>query len=133
MLAFPLLELAFLIRVGSSIGAGTTVLLVIATAVIGIYIIKLQGTAIVQQARLKMSQGEQPASEVMQGVMLALAGVLLMIPGFISDIMGFILLVPSFRMAVVNKFSSRSRSKSNQATSSHVIEGEYERHDQSHR
>ena len=89
----PVIEVIILIKVGSSIGAWLTIGLVCLTAILGVIFIRQQGLETSMQAQAKMRQGELPASEVAEGIMLLFAGFCLLIPGFVTDAIGAILLI----------------------------------------
>ena len=100
-LAIPLIEIYVMIQIGSVIGAGWTVLSIVATAVIGAFIIRLQGFGVYQRMNRSMEAGELPAMEMLEGLALLVAGLLLLTPGFITDALGFLLLVPPLRKKLV--------------------------------
>ena len=85
-LVFPLLELFVLIRVGSSIGAASTLLLVLAGGVLGVLCMRLAGIATALKVRERMAQGEVPNNDMLNGLLLVVGGGLLFLPGFISDV-----------------------------------------------
>ena len=97
----PVIEIFLLIEVGSHIGALWTVMLVIATAVIGVNLLRYQGMATLTRAQQNMSQGTMPAMEMMEGLCLAVGGALLITPGFMTDTIGFICLIPLTRRALI--------------------------------
>lgn len=104
LLAFlivPLAELFLMIRVGSVIGAGTTVMLVVLTALVGAMLVRVQGFTTFQRARMLLADDQMPALEIMEGILIFVAGVLLLVPGFVTDAVGFFLLIPPLRRAVV--------------------------------
>jgi len=133
-LLVPLIEIYFLIQVGSVIGAAWTVFLVVATAVIGAGLLRWQGFNTLQRAQASMARGELPAIAMLEGVALLLSGAMLLTPGFFTDTIGFILLVPLFRQAIIKHILSNGqfafrgqtfRTHSQQGYSdSSVIEGE---------
>ncbi|MES9905766.1 MAG: FxsA family protein [Sedimenticola sp.] len=134
----PLVELYFLIEVGSVIGAIPTIALTIFTAVLGGMMVRLQGFATALRVRETMERGETPAIEVMEGVVLLLCGLLLLLPGFLTDISGFLCLVPQLRRMLVIGFLKRSGVmqpspgnvyRETRQDETKVIEGEYQRHD----
>lgn len=96
----PMLELVLLIKIGQSIGALATVALVLATAVIGAFIVSRQGLAVVSRTLEAVSQGRPPVEAVLDGLFLLVAGALLLTPGPIGDAVGFALLVPPLRRAI---------------------------------
>ncbi len=136
-LLIPLFEVMVFIQVGGHIGALWTILLTLATAVSGMYLVKTQGIRTFYAAKTQLSQGETPAMAVVEGILLLLAGVMLVIPGFISDVMGGLILLPFVRQAVAGAvlekvFIARANqaNQTNQAKNSHggeTIEGHFHR------
>lgn len=100
-LLIPLTELFVLIEVGSEIGALPTILLTIATAVVGAYLMRTQGVQTMQRAQQSLAAGQVPETEMMEGTFIFLGGLLLFIPGFITDAIGFLFLIPPVRHAMV--------------------------------
>lgn len=119
----PVVEMWILIEVGSRIGALPTIALVVLTASIGLSLLKRQGLATILSARRKMDQGAIPASELVNGVMIAVGGALLLTPGFVTDTFGFLLLIPQTRQWVLFRLIDRYRDKI-------IIEGEYRQVDE---
>ncbi|EPN60677.1 phage T7 F exclusion suppressor FxsA, partial [Pseudomonas syringae pv. actinidiae ICMP 19096] len=102
-LLFPVLELFLLVRVGMSIGFLWTFLLVVATSMLGLFVMRVAGFATALRARESLARGELPAQEMLEGLMVAVGGGLLLLPGFISDILGVICLLPITRRLLINK------------------------------
>jgi UPF0716 protein FxsA len=96
-IAVPIFEIYLLVSVGQVIGAWYTIGLVILTAVIGTWLLRLQGIRILQQVQQQMNAGEVPALQLLEGMLLLIAGALLLTPGFFTDAIGFACLVPGFR------------------------------------
>ncbi|RML56813.1 Phage T7 F exclusion suppressor FxsA [Pseudomonas amygdali pv. morsprunorum] len=107
-LLFPVLELFLLIRVGMSIGFLWTFLLVVATSMLGLFVMRVAGFATALRARESLARGELPAQEMLEGLMVAVGGGLLLLPGFISDILGVICLLPITRRLLINKVRRRA-------------------------
>ncbi len=134
-LIVPLAEIYLLIKAGGAIGALNTVALVVFTAVVGAWLLRLQGLATLRRVQLSLEQGELPETALIEGVMLLLAGALLLTPGFITDIVGFVLLVPSSRVALAKALLARGVLKTRahfeqahrESPDGRVIEGEVER------
>lgn len=103
----PIVEISILIQVGEQLGVLTTVALVILTAAIGASLVRSQGLQTLMAAQQKIQQGQQPAQEVVEGVMLAIAGVLLVTPGFATDILGLLVLTPITRRPIANYLLSK--------------------------
>ncbi len=129
----PLFELWLMIQVGTVIGAWPTVLLVVATAVIGLALLRHQGFSTLARGRQRMEAGEVPAEEMMEAMMLALSGVLLVAPGFATDALGFLGLISPLRRWLASRAASRmvvagaySGFADRRST---TVEGEFWRHD----
>ncbi len=101
--ALPILEIAGFIIVGSWIGVLATLLLIILTSALGIFVLRVQGFVTLAQMQKKLQAGEHPAIEAMSGSLLMFAGFLLFLPGFITDIIGLLLLVPIIRIAILHR------------------------------
>ena len=108
----PLIEIYFLIEVGSVIGAFPTVLAVVFTAVLGVTLIRIQGFSTMQKAQNSMNQGVLPATEMFEGLMLLFAALCLLIPGFFTDAVGFLLLIPPLRKLLAAKMVGSAAMKS---------------------
>ncbi len=93
----PALEIYLLIKVGEGIGAANTILLIIATGVVGAHHARLQGFRVVQRLQASLNEGRLPAAEIIDGAMLLVGGALLLTPGFLTDAVGFSLIFPPTR------------------------------------
>jgi len=133
----PLIEVYLLIQVGSVIGAGWTVLLVVLTAVIGVNLLRQQGLSTLMRANKVMSQGQIPAVEMLEGMVLAVGGALLITPGFFTDVLGFLCLIPQIRRGFIRRLLLKSTIQSTYSVhreteyrkESRTIEGDYTRED----
>ena len=133
----PLMEVYFFVQVGSVIGAGWTILLVIVTAVLGVNLLRQQGIKTLMKANQSMARGEVPAIEMMEGFLLAIGGVCLITPGFFTDVLGFICLLPFSRKVIIRYLLLNSRIQStytvhkenNHREDTKTIEGEFHRDD----
>ena len=104
----PALEIFFMIKIGSEIGALSTLALIFLTAIIGVFFARVQGIQTLKSGLLNLYQNKIPIYELISGASIAFAAVLLIIPGFLTDLIGFILLIPFtrkllFRIIVKNK------------------------------
>jgi UPF0716 protein FxsA len=97
----PIVEMYLLIEVGGYIGAPATIALVMLTAVIGVTLLRRQGLATLTRGVTRMQQGEVPAQEMAEGILLGIAGALLLTPGFVTDTVGFALLTPGIRQRLI--------------------------------
>ncbi len=120
----PAIEIYLLIKIGSQIGAITTIFLIFLTAIVGIYYAKYEGLNTLRSGFSQLSKNETPAYEVISGAAIAFAALLLIIPGFATDILGFLLIFPVSRKLIFNKFAEKF--KSNKNKKNNFIEGDFE-------
>ncbi len=104
----PIAEMWLLIKVGEQIGASATILLVLATAVLGVALLKQQGLSTLLRANQRLEKGELPAEELLSGFCLAVGGALLLTPGFLTDTFGFICLLPMTRALLIRRLMKHS-------------------------
>ena len=97
----PIVEMWVLLQVGSKIGALATIFAVFLTAALGLALLRQQGFNTLLKLNQRMENGQLPAQEIMEGVMLAVGGALLLTPGFITDAIGFACLLPFSRQLLV--------------------------------
>jgi UPF0716 protein FxsA len=100
----PIAEMWVLIEVGTQIGALNTIFLVFLTAVIGLALLRQQGLSTLMRVNQRMEAGELPATEILEGVFLAVGGALLLTPGFITDAIGFCCLIGPLRRGMIGYF-----------------------------
>jgi UPF0716 protein FxsA len=93
----PILELYLLIKIGGKIGAGNTVLIILATATVGAYFTKSQGFMVIRRIQKAFDEGQLPGHELLHGLFVLLGGFTLLTPGFITDFIGLSMLLPGFR------------------------------------
>lgn len=135
LVGIPLIELYFLIEVGSVIGALPTIALSILTAAIGASLVRIQGIGVLMRVQAATARGEMPAYEIIDGALLVIAGFVLLLPGFVTDVLGFMLLVPPARGLLIRRFVRVYTPYPPPPPSSpgdsepRVLEGDYKRHD----
>jgi len=124
IILLPVIEIYLLIKIGSEIGAITTILLIFTTAIVGVYYAKYEGLNTLRSGFNQLKQNENPTYEVLSGAAIAFAALLLIIPGFATDLLGFLLIFPLSRRLILNglfkKFNTVNTRKKN------FIDGEYE-------
>ena len=141
LIAVPILEIYLFFQVGGLIGVGWTILIVIATAVIGASLLRQQGLSTWARLNQSIAQGQLPPTVLVEGILLLISGAFLLTPGFFTDAVGFMVLIPQVRAMLASSLLSRGvfmasssmyTSYSSQATSesrqeqNNIIEGEYE-------
>jgi len=105
----PLIEIAVLIQVGSWLGLWPTLGLIVLTAIIGTWMLRQQGFAVMARAQQQLAEGSIPFGEVFEGFCLVIAGALLLTPGFVTDLIGGSLLLPPVRAWLYRTFGGRLR------------------------
>lgn len=138
----PLVEIALFIEIGGVIGVAPTIILIIVTAILGAALLRLQGLMTIKRVQDSLNQGQLPAIELLEGMILLISGAFLLTPGFFTDALGFAVLVPAVRRAValwlVNKatvihaggFEHRTGPDVHRRRNGHyTIEGDYKRED----
>ncbi len=120
----PLIEIYLLIKIGSQIGAITTILLIFTTAIIGIYYAKYEGLNTLKSGFLQLSKNEPPTYEVISGAAIAFAALLLIIPGFATDLIGFLLIFPLSRKIIFQTLGRKYKNKND--VKRDYIDGEFE-------
>ena len=119
----PVIEIYLFIKIGSQIGAITTILLIFSTAILGIYYARYEGLNTLKSGFHQLSRNETPTYEVISGAAIAFAALLLIILGFATDFFGFLLIFPISRKLIFNKFSKKFYKKKER---NNFIEGEFE-------
>ena len=124
IILIPVIEIYLLIKIGSEIGAITTIFIIFMTAIIGIYYAKYEGLNTLKSGFSQLSRNETPAYEVISGAAIAFAALLLIIPGFATDTLGFLLIFPFTRRMIFNKFAKKFKPKDNKKNN--YIDGDFE-------
>tara|TARA_B100001057_G_scaffold497245_1_gene600860 strand:- start:368 stop:793 length:426 start_codon:yes stop_codon:yes gene_type:complete len=120
----PILEIYLFIKIGSQIGAFNTILLILITAIIGVYYAKYEGLNTIKSGFSQIIRNEVPAYEIISGAVIAFAALLLIIPGFATDLFGFLLIFPITRKLIFGKISKKIKKK--EEDKNNFIEGEFE-------
>ena len=101
LIIVPIIEITLFVQIGGAIGLGWTLLVILATAMLGARAIRRQGIDALARAQAQMATGKPPVGEIVHGVLILMAGILLLTPGFMTDALGFLLLFPTTRLFVV--------------------------------
>lgn len=143
--AYPLLELALLIRAGQSWGFWPVLGVIIGTGVLGAAILRRQGFKVAEKLSADLNAGRAPIAPLADSGLIFAAGAFLMSPGLIGDALGLLLMLPPIRALVRSALAARLgdsstvvvrrssmrrwRSKPAKPDEPPVIEGEWERVD----
>ena len=124
VILIPIVEIYLFIKIGSQIGAFTTIFLVFFTAVVGVYYARYEGINTLRSGMTQIIRNQIPAHELISGAAIAFAAVLLIIPGFATDLIGFLLIIPITRRLVLGRLNKKFENK--ETKKSNFIEGEFE-------
>jgi UPF0716 protein FxsA len=123
IILIPFIEIYLFIKIGSQIGAFNTILLIILTAIIGVYYAKYEGLNAIRSGFLQIVKNKVPAYEIISGAAIAFAAILLIIPGFATDFFGFLLIFPITRKIFFGKMTNKFKK---QDIKNNFIDGEFE-------
>ena len=124
VILIPIVEIYLFIKIGSQIGAFTTIFLVFFTAVVGVYYARYEGINTLRSGMTQIIKNQIPAHELISGAAIAFAAVLLIIPGFATDLIGFLLIIPITRRLILGRLNKKFKNK--ETKKSNFIEGEFE-------
>jgi len=126
IIGIPVIEIYIMIKVGGIIGALNTILLILFTAITGIYFAKIAGLNTLRSGFSQLVKNEIPIYEIISGAALAFAAFLLILPGFLTDTVGFLLIIPVTRKVfiklIADKFNKRKKKDD-------IIEGTIDKED----
>ena len=124
VILIPIVEIYLFIKIGSQIGAFSTIFLVFFTAVVGVYYARYEGINTLRSGMTQIIKNQIPAHELISGAAIAFAAVLLIIPGFATDLIGFLLIIPITRKLILGRFNTKFKDK--ETKKNDFIEGEFE-------
>ncbi len=124
----PLIELYLLITIGGVIGVMPTIAIVIGTGVLGAWLARWQGLAVLRRISDEMAAGRLPTDALIDGLLILVAAAVLLTPGLLTDSLGFLLLVPASR-AVVRKIVASAIARRVPEVKPDVIDAEWFRED----
>ena len=124
IILIPAIEIYLFIKIGSQIGAITTIFLIFMTAVVGVYYAKYEGLNTLKSGFLQLRENRSPTYEVISGTAIALGAILLIIPGLATDTLGFLIIFPLSRKLILSSLKKNIVTKNNKKND--FIDGEYE-------
>ena len=124
IILIPIVEIYLFIKIGSQIGAFTTISLIFVTAIIGVYYARYEGLNTLKSGVAQLYKNQMPLFELMSGAALAVAALLLILPGFATDLLGFLIIFPLTRKIFFQLLSKKTKNEMH--IKDDLIEGEYE-------
>ena len=128
LIGIPIIEIYLFIKIGSYIGAFTTISLIFITAFIGVIYARYEGFNTLRSGMTQMIQNKMPVYEIISGAALAFAALLLIIPGFATDFLGLLIIFPPSRKLMFRNLSDKFEKKNDidKNIKKDFIEGEFE-------
>lgn len=96
----PAIELYLLLLLGSWLGPGPTVAMLVAAGALGAWLVRSQGAGVLADLSATLQRGESPGEKLVEGALVILGGLLLVTPGVFTDLIGVAVLLPPVRRAV---------------------------------
>ena len=123
IVGIPAIEIYLFIKIGSQIGAFSTISLIFLTAFLGIIYVRYEGFNTLRSGMSQMVKNELPIYEIVSGAALAFAAMLLILPGFATDFVGLLLIFPPTRGLILKKISNKKNQNNKKQD---FINGEFE-------
>lgn len=117
MILVPLAEIIAFGLVVEWLGFWMALLLVVATSLVGLLIVRHHGFGMAAKMARMARTGTPPEGELGRDAMAMVSGLLLLLPGFITDVLGLLLLVPAFRKLIAGSPIVRTRFSTASGTS----------------
>ena len=111
IISIPIIEIYLFIKIGSQIGALTTISLIFMTAFIGVLYARYEGFNTLKSGMSQLIKNELPIYEIVSGAALAFAALLLILPGFATDVLGLLIIFPPTRKLFLKKVSKNYSKK----------------------
>lgn len=131
LVVVPIIEIGLFVQLGGFIGLWPTLGIVVATALLGSFLLRQQGLSTLEELRRTAETGQNPAGPMAHGALILAAGLLLLTPGFFTDSIGFLLMIPPVRALVIRWIAARAQmrfyaSAANSQTAPDIIDAEFE-------
>ena len=124
IISIPIIEIYLFIKIGSQIGALTTIFLIFLTAFVGLIYARYEGFNTLKSGMSQLIKNEVPMYEIISGAALAFAALLLILPGFATDFIGLLIIFPPTRKFLIKNVSKNYSKKVKEKKD--FIEGEAE-------
>ena len=124
IIGIPIIEIYLFIKIGSQIGAFTTISLIFITAFLGVLYARYEGFNTIKSGMAQLIKNEMPIYEIVSGAALAFAAILLILPGFATDTIGLLIIFPPTRRLFIKRISKNYPKNNNKKQD--FINGEFE-------
>ena len=124
IILIPIIEIYLFIKIGSQIGAFSTIFLILTTAIVGVYYAKYEGLNTLKSGFEQLRRNVTPTYEMISGAAIAFGALLLIIPGFVTDTLGFLIIFPISRKFIFSVFFKTQMN--HETKKKNFIDGEFE-------
>lgn len=111
LLVMMLAEIAVIVAVGQAIGALVTILLLVVVSVVGVAMLRRQGTRTLAAFADALRNRRDPQLEMVDGMLIGVAAALVIFPGFVSDVLALLLLFPPTRAVLRRRVLRRAEQR----------------------
>jgi UPF0716 protein FxsA len=120
VLLYLVIEIVALVALGSAIGLGWTLLVLLAGSVVGLWLARREGVRAAQALAEAVSNRRVPTAELTDGMLVAAGGVLLFLPGLVTDLAGLLLVLPPTRALVRRRLVRAAEERSPELRSARI-------------
>ena len=107
----PIVEIFVIVKVAGEIGGWNTLALLVATSIIGAFLVRHEGFIVWRRIQEQLNRGNMPGRELVDGALVLAGGIMMMVPGFITDAVGLLLLFPPTRAVARGVLLRRFRNR----------------------
>jgi UPF0716 protein FxsA len=125
VLALPLVEIALFVVVGGAVGLWLTLAWVVASAALGVLILKRVAMKGPISFDRDVRSLRDPLSPIARRALTILASGLLILPGFFTDTLGLLLLLPPVQLLIIGLLAQRVRRAGTVHPGQMTIDGEW--------
>jgi UPF0716 protein FxsA len=120
VLLYLVIEIVALVALGSAIGLGWTLLVLLAGSVLGLWLARREGVRAAQALAEAVNNRRVPTNEITDGMLVAAGGVLLFVPGLVTDLAGLLLVLPPTRALVRRRLVRAAEERSPELRSARI-------------
>jgi UPF0716 protein FxsA len=120
VLLYLVIEIVALVALGSAIGLGWTLLVLLAGSVLGLWLARREGVRAAQALAEAVNNRRVATNEITDGMLVAAGGVLLFVPGLVTDLAGLLLVLPPTRALVRRRLVRAAEERSPELRSARI-------------
>ncbi|MFZ5599657.1 MAG: FxsA family protein [Bacillota bacterium] len=106
LLVVPIIEMLILVETGRRFGFWVTLGALVILGLVGIYLVRTQGFAVIGKIKQEISLGQVPTTSLLDGLLVLGSGLLLLTPGLLTDFVGLAILLEPVRRVLRHKLKN---------------------------